>query len=275
MSEHIQYGIPFLDYETDPGLNASALKAGRKSMLHMRHYMAHGIKQTAAMTKGLNIHSAILEPDRFFESLVIWDRVRRGKDWDMFQAEHQDSIILQQAELQELQAISNSVHANQEAHKVIEATKHEASIFWDHEKDGPGKARLDGYNEDTGYVAEVKSTHAIDPWLFSKTCYNMGTHIQLGWQKIGLDLIGAKCVQFVIIAVEQSPPHDCIAYYPDQQFIEAGMEEALLIAGKWRAALASGIWYGIGGADRTVPLSLPSWAGGGVELKIAGENVKL
>jgi len=61
--EMINLGMDFTEYRNAEGINASAIKKGRTSLLHMRAEMLRETnKPTPAMMLGTNIHSAVLEP---------------------------------------------------------------------------------------------------------------------------------------------------------------------------------------------------------------------
>jgi hypothetical protein len=263
----VTHDMPFQRYADLPGLNASALKSGRVSMKHMRYYVEHGKEDTAAMRMGRMIHSAILEPDVFFADVVIYEGRRAGKDWEAFQSDCALKTILKPDELTALNQISTSVHSNRLAHDIIARTRHEVSAYRTDDILGDMKARLDGWDERTNAVLEIKTSNSgLTPDAFSRTQYNMGTHIQLGWINTILSGGGFEHPAFVVLGVEQKPPYDVVAFDVDAGLIERGIEEAKEIATKWRIAQTTGIYDGI--SSEFALLSLPKWAAGKSEEEV-------
>lgn len=271
-----QPGLDFDEYIADEGLNGSTLKAGRVSMRHMRHYVENGLETTPAMETGTNVHSCVLEPERFFDSFSVWEGGRRaGAAWDSFKtiAGMEGKIIVKPEELADYHAITASVHANREAHRLIESTQHEVSIFWEDRGLGKGKARIDAIDDKV--TADLKTAASIEEWAFVSHCYKFGYHIQLGWQRYGLRLLGREPKQFALIAVEKKPPFDCVVYWPDDAFLDEGERQALEIAKRFRIAQYTNSWPGI--SDEPLPLSLPRYVAGEPkqELVIGGEKVEV
>ena len=271
----IDYGMPFDEYLALEGMNASTIKSGMKSMKHMKSYMDNGIDPTPAMQKGSLIHSAILEPELLDATVVTYDGIRRGNDWKEFQAENEGMTIAKPSEMVDVYGARDSVWSNEKAIHAIKNTAHEVCIQWDTKLIGKCKARMDGYNPESGMLLEVKSTVAVDPYSFSKTCYNMGTHLQIGWIKSGLNALGLKLNSIVILAVEQKRPWDCVTYEPDTAFIEQGEMRSHEIARQFKTCSTIGIFDGI--CEEGSILTLPSFAMGNkpVELTIGGEKVEV
>jgi len=257
--------MSFGEYAGLEGLNASSLKAGRASVKHMKHYRDHGIPDTPAMRMGRYIHSAILEPNTFLPSVVVWDSPKKSKAWDAFKLENAGKTILSPDELSALTNISVSVHSNPMAHDIIGRSDHEVSVCFDDHILGQMKARLDGYSHKRNIVLEIKSTSSVQPDVFKRTQYNMGTHIQLGWINTMFKRGGMPAPLFVVIGVEQKAPHDVVVFDVEDALIEHGEREAVEIAQKYRIAEATGIFSGV--SSERMLLTLPAWAGGSTEEK--------
>jgi hypothetical protein len=264
--------MDFSTYADQPGLNASKLKAGRTSMKHMHHYGKHGKAPTAAMQKGTNIHAAVLEPERFWAHTIATDLNRRTNDYKQLVEDNPGATIITESEQAELEQIVDSVFANREARAIIESTAHEVSMFWDDRILGKGKCRMDGYSETSGLVLELKSGSTVEPRSFARQCYNMGYHIQIGWARYGLAQVEAKVSRILVVAVEQSPPYDCVVYEPDVTFVTEGGREAKEIARRYRAAQACGVYEGV--SSEVVPLELPRWITGDTEVDISNGTME-
>lgn len=275
----IFHGVKFHSYAALKALNASALKKGDVSMLHMWHYMKYGISETAAMRCGRLTHILTLEPGKFKEECIVFDKARRGNAWADFKEANAHLDIYTADEYDNSKQIADNIRANKDALKAITNTVHEVSMAWLGGNSGYrfGKARMDGYKDTNGNLLEVKTTNSVDPHKFARTCYDQGTHIQIGWQIHGLKKIGAKIGKVLIPAVEQKPPFDVIVFEPDADYCEYGEQEAVRIAGEYTAALEAGLFCGIGKGKKQV-LSLPEWVMarmGGMDLMMDGEVIKL
>lgn len=268
-TQGIYYDVPFDVYAQEPGLNPSKLKNGRKSMKHMRHYSEHGSKGTAAMSKGVNIHTAILEPQRFFSEALVFPgpytkSTKATKKWKEFAADCEGSgrVGLMPDEMEALQGISNSVHSDPIAHAMIDGMAHEVCMFWEDNIVGACKCRIDLLNEARAAIGDIKTTGDISPWCFANTQYRMGTHIQMAWAAWGLEVItGKKASSVGIIGIEQDAPHDVAVFDVSAACMERGLSEGKDIAMRYRIAQSTQCYQGIAGGERLI-LDLPRFAGG-------------
>jgi len=249
------------EYDAAPGLRASELKHGVKSMLHMHHYVICGQEETTAMRMGRLIHCAVLEPEVFASNAVVWTgKVRRGKEWDAFCDECDPAWCITPTEHADLLGMSAVHHGNRHASNLISRTEHEVSMFWDDEIYGAGKVRLDGYSARHGIV-EYKTTGNVEPWAFASTCAKMHYDIQIGWGHHGAALnCERKDLPYHIISQEQKAPYDVIVYRVPDSVIDAGYAAAEDIARRYRISETVGIFDGI--ASEIMPLEWPAWAGG-------------
>jgi hypothetical protein len=232
------------------------------------------------MRWGRLVHSVILEPEVAFIRLTVWEgKVKRGKAWDEFEQKAKDGHkeVVTKQELAELQELSNNVHANRHAHRLIEATEHEVSLFWEDEVYGKAKARLDGLNpEERVGIVEVKTTRKIDARGFGNDCANLGYPLQLGWyQEAAVQAIGKK-LPVTIICIENKAPFDCVVRTVPQSVLDKGLEEAVEQARKYRIAEHLGEFAGVN--SEVEELLMPSWYTAVTEdvaLEIGGEKVEV
>jgi hypothetical protein len=249
--------MDFEHYKEVPAINATAIKAGARSMLHMRHVMTGGEKATTdAMAWGSLVHAAILEPDRFFKSLAVYTVRKAGKAWDDFNTANDGKTIIGASDNAELVAISNAVHAKRSAHRLIEQSQHEVTLQWDSPNIGASKARLDGLTDDC--VVELKTAQDISPDRFFRQCVNLRYDIQFGWYSMAA---GNRPV--IVIAVESSAPYDVAVYQIPRAMVDKGRRTAVDIASRYRACERAGEYPGQQGLDIT-ELPLPEWYAGDV-----------
>lgn len=245
--------MTFSEYQSLPGINASAIKAGAESMLAMRYVMSGGGKdETPSMRWGSLVHSAILEPDRFFRESAIWEGgVKRGKEWDTFKAENADRDIISRDEFADAVACANVVHANQEAHRLIEQSRHEETVTWEGESYGQAKARLDGLGRD--FVLEIKTARNIAPAAFGRQVVgDLGYDLQIAWYSEGASGLPVK-----VVAVRNEQPYDVAVYSIPRLVYQLAGRRARDIAARYRACEAAGEFPGV--SPRETELLLPEW----------------
>jgi hypothetical protein len=253
------------------GINATAIKAGRRSMLAMHYEMTRTVDEpTPAMIRGTQLHLCVLEPTKFSESVMIYGGTRRGKAWDEFKAENEGRTIVKPAEMAELMAVSNAVHGNPHAHQLVESTEHEKAFAWDDAGYKRGKCLVDGVS--ATHLLEFKTTNSPtkDAWL--KNSYNMGVHLQLGWYAHGChEDMGVK-LQVNVVVAQQMPPHDVWVYRVPDQILKDAYKECQRIAVMYRCCEQSN-WFA-GEQEQPEDYALPAWAGNDeqVELVIGGKK---
>jgi len=268
----MQAGIPFDEYIRAPGMSATAIKAGVKSMKHMRHAIVGPRKpQSPAMKLGTLIHAAILEPKLLSGQLLVLDAPRNSKQYKDAAVSHDPEWIVTSDTHAALFEISAAVHANHDAHHLIANSEHEVSCYWEGKRYGKGKARFDGFDKRVG-LFDVKTTKQIAPSAFERTCYNMGYHLQFGWYWTGARLAtGDGSLPFHVIAIEQDPPYDCSVYRVPFPILEQGRDEAIEIAARYRACEAAGSFPGV--TEMIEDYALPSWACGGEDATVNMEGL--
>ncbi len=253
--------MTFAEYQALDGINASAIKAGALSMKHM-HAVMTGVEkeQTTAMRWGSIVHKAILERAEFFRRVSVFEGYKKGKDWESFKAEHDPEWILSSDEHAKLFALSAAVHANKDAHRLIEGTGHEVTAAWNDQDYGQAKSRLDGFSERFGML-ELKTARLIAPELFAKQFVKMGYDLQCGWYCEGAQLskMSKDIPACHVIAIESVEPFDVAVYTIPRMVIDVGRSKARKIARAYRIAEAAGIFEGV--AEGITDLVMPSWYG--------------
>lgn len=267
--------MTFAEYQAIDAINATALKAGQLSMLHMRHVMTGGEReQTPAMRWGSIVHKAILEPASFFASVAVFEGVKRGKDWEAFKAAHDHDCILSRSEQEELFALSQAVHANRDAHALIEETRHELTVTWETAEYGKAKARLDGYSERRG-IMELKTARIVANDAFGAACCgSLHYDVQFGWYVEGVSAMNASdaTVPVTVIAVESVPPFDVAVYRVPELMVHIARGRARQTATEYRRHEAEGTWPGV--SQGVQELRVPSWYGQDETEKMFAEFAK-
>jgi len=250
--------MKFDEYRKADGINASSIKAGNKSILHMRHEITRKTDTpTAAMQWGSLIHLRLLEPDLMRSEVCVWNESRRTKEYKAFKAENEGKYICTTDEINQLGIIADSVNKHPEARMILEDSAKEQSLFWESSRYGKAKARFDCMSGD--FIADLKSTNAIEPWAFQQQAYKLGYHLQAGWYCEGFENKAGHLPAFYVIAVESKPPYDVSVFEYDEEAIAIGREKAIEIAVKYRIAEKLGIYQGVM-SEGIQTIRLPSWA---------------
>lgn len=256
--------MTFAEYRAIPAINASAIKQGRISMLHMRHAITCEDRgQTAAMRMGSLIHAAVLEPLLLTRSCVVWTgENKRGKNYADFKAQAGDKYIVTPAEMDALQNIVNNAQRHKQANEWLARCQREVSVVW-HDADILAcKARLDGVCE--AGVLEVKTTANMELRAVSRQFVSMGYDLQCGWYREGALKSGAtKSKAVAILYIESCPPYDVALWNVPENALGRGLETAREIAAEYRACEAAGVFPGIQ-TDSDLPM--PEWYDGDVDL---------
>jgi len=248
------------DYLNLPGINATSIKQGAVSMLHMRHAMTEPSKPaTAAMTMGTLTHSAVLEPTSLLTLAAVWDGgAKRGGAYTGFCAAHPGKIIVTPDELANAKGMMDAVRSNKTARDLLDGCQFETTIQWARDGYGTAKCRPDAIKP--GCLIDLKTIRSIERRAVERQALSLGHDIQMGWYGLGVsesvhdDVAGNSW----LIYVESSPPYDVLPMLCGHDVIERGLRKAVQIATQYRECEATGIFPGVA-TERDV-WSLPDWA---------------
>jgi exodeoxyribonuclease VIII len=263
--------MSFADYIAIDAINASLLKPHSVSARHAR-WKASEDQDTAALSLGRVVHTAILEAERFRDEYVVAPKVDRrtkaGKTrWAEFQAESDGRIVVT---ADEHQIACNIAH-----HTCT--VPHIAELLWpepreveltvvqpDAHHDLLCKARIDCYREWQGWptIIDLKTTSARDlkPHTLAREIHKYGYHIQAAWYK---DLYeratGLEIGAFVFVFCQTTQDRDVAAYQLDDDSIEQGRREARKYLQQIVTCRETGRWPGVQ-PDSVGMIGLPIYA---------------
>jgi hypothetical protein len=201
---------------TRPPVRWSNLKWMGRSPAHYRYHLDHPTEPSQAMRIGAVVHSLVLGGPRSFAE---WDgKVRRGKEWEAFRADHVGEEIVSAREFQRARAIAAAVRSHPEAMRLLKGAQ-EMPLRW--QIGGRECAgTLDVLGE--GYVTELKVTNDASPHRLPGHAVRMGWHGQLAWYGNGADLNGYPVRAYHIVAIEPEPPYALCCYRLTDRAVEAG-----------------------------------------------------
>lgn len=253
-------------------IRATAIKAGRLSMLHMRHALTVQRHDTPAMRWGRLVHMAVLQPIELLR-LPRWegyeDRngdqcyAKRGDAWAQFCASLGNRDYISADEIEPLERITDAASkALDRLPRIVDA---EVKIEWTDRLYGAAVCRVDALLAGGAWL-EVKTTGNIEKRAFMSQCERLGYPLQMGWYAHGLAqrADGGQVGPCWLLAIESDQPHATAIYSVPDPILRAGYEEAEAIARHYRACEAAGVWpgpYDDGAGD----YERPGWAVGGDE----------
>lgn len=274
----IAFDQPFPDYLAQADVNASALRAGRRSMLHMAAAIAGQSKEpTAALRIGSALHCAVLEPMRFEAVATVAPAVdRRTKEGKATYAAWQaalpaDAMVLDADEFETVRQASSALLASRFP-SLLQTGEAEVSIYWDETIDLDGtpqvigcKARLDwlGYGAGGVVIADVKTTRDATPRAFARACATYGYAHQLAWYRRAVRALQASGdapdgpITISIGAVETEAPYATGIYTLDACDLEDADRENMHTLKRWAQAVRDDRFPGP--AEMVQVLHLPEW----------------
>lgn len=257
--------VPFSEYLGWDCVNASLLKAIRRSPAHAKHAKDNGRDDTDALRVGRAIHSVILEPDKFHKEFACAPECDRrtsvGKaKWASFVEGIGQKTALKVDEYEMVMRMHESVLAHPKAKELLTARgEPELSLAW--EENGSGlwcKARMDYVLDDADIVVDVKSTDSADEEGFARSVLRYGYHVQDAFYRKGYQALKDRWPQFVFIAVEKEPPYGVACYSLPGDVIRRVTDEVEGSLHRLRGCMETNDWpgYGLGITE----LVLPAWA---------------
>jgi hypothetical protein len=265
------------EYNDHTGISASAIKAGRASMMQMHHAMTtprDTDAPTPAMRWGSLAHAALLEPARFAASIAVWEGGRKaGKEWTafVFAAANTAKEIVTPDELERLNAMQAAARANGDARLFMSRVAAvETPLVWESVHGvGSCKGRPDCVGD--RFIGDYKTARDIEPRRLFSQFASLGYAHQLAWYRDGFMTISGKSVTSCWILAQQSvPPYECGVIEIPQTVLDAalgagvsegGEDTCIAIARRYRACEACGSYPGrYQGVEQYEP---PAWAGVG------------
>lgn len=252
-------------YHAQPGLNKSGLVQLAKSPAHyFEWYHALEEEPSKAMVLGTALHTAVLEPEKFKQSVMISPKIdkrtKAGKEeWAAFEKKAVGKIILTEDEADAIEGMKASVFNNMTAYDLLLEGKSEQSIFFkDPDYDFLCKVRPDFYTPDKE-VVDIKTCLDAGYDGFSKAVANFKYHWQALFYLKGLTAVTeAEHNKFIFIAVEKTPPYAVAVYEATKDMLNSAEQQIAPVLAVYAECLTGNVWPGY--VDELQPLELPRWA---------------
>jgi hypothetical protein len=182
-------------------------------------------------------------------------KVRRGKEFDAFEADNPDALILSRSEYARADGMAKAVRANADAMRVLDGER-EKTFTW------KLQGRLCRGTPDvrtSTFITELKTGETADPRFFPFKVRRFCYHGQLAWYSDGAVLAGLPDPQeHYVVAVEAAPPHVVTVFRILPETIEQGRRIARLWFERLLQCEAAGQWPGY--SQSIVDLSLDDQA---------------
>lgn len=272
--ETIAPGVyPDLSNDDYHGHKGSISKSGISLMLESpqkykaRYLDGYQQETTQPMIIGSATHTAVFEPDLFDSEYVVAPKFdKRTKAGKAAFAEFQETaggrIVIDNKDALTINLIRDAVHSHPKAGAIVKSAGAmvESSIFSEHAETGfLVKIRPDFMLPDQGVMADLKTTTNASWQGFSKSIVNFTYHIQAGMYLEVARQQGFEVQDFLLIAVEKTPPYAVGVYYADREMIELGKEEYDRGMELYVECMSTGEFPGYN-RDQIVKIALPQWA---------------
>ena len=234
--------------EADEPIRFSRLKLFGKSPAH---FAAALPDESSALDVGSAAHAMILGVGR--EVIAYPGKVRRGKEWESFQADHPDALILTKAEFGRASRMAKAVGDNADARRVLNGVR-EQTMYW--EVSGRACRGTPDVRSDT-FITELKTGETSDPRFFPFKLRRFSYHAQLAWYSDGAVLAGhPDPKEHYVVAVEAAYPHVVTVFRITRDTIDQGRKMVRLWFERLLQCTAANEWPGY--CQTVVDLDLPN-----------------
>jgi hypothetical protein len=246
------------EYENLQAINWSSLKHLAVSPLLYKWRKDHPEPSKPAYVVGSACHCAILEPEKFDERYAVYEKIRRGKEWEAWQAEHPGVQTFKEHELADVKAMAKAVHAHRVASSVLKGGRCEEIVTWTDEITGLAcKGRLDYLRPD--FLTDLKAARDVRQNNFERDAYN---YLYAGQFAFYHD--GATAARHIpgderprVIALQNGEPYDVAVFRVKPETLEWGRALYRRLMQRLVECIESDFWPGV--APDLRDLGMPPW----------------
>lgn len=247
-------------YHNHYGVSQSKLNVFNVSPYHYyRQFVKPGApskKASAAFQKGTLIHLAVLEPDRFMETVVMGPGENKAlKEWKDFAIAHDGLTVAKPSEFRMVTEIARQIRENDIAYEMISGAKKEVSLSWHDDETGLlCRGRLDAFNRTQLIIPDIKTTADASPAKFFRSVGDYRYHVQAAFYSDGVRKILGGDPVFTWITIETAWPYIVQVYEVPEYMIEIGRAEYRTNLRRLKRCIETDIWPGYGGKIITAEL---------------------
>jgi hypothetical protein len=257
--------LAFPDYLALERLSPSGAKLLHRSPAHYHHNRTHPAAETPALRIGKALHCLALAGREAFAAAFAVEpkadgRTREGKAIkSAFADEAEGKTILTASEAETVEGMSVGILDHPLAPALIEGGTPELSMIWTDATTGAEcKGRADLARLEDGVILDLKTTLSSAPGDFARSVLSYGYHCQAAAYLAGAATLGADVRDFIILAVEKTPPFAVGIYRLPDAALELGRRRWGEACELYATCIESGHWPGYGDGIRE--LILPGWA---------------
>lgn len=262
MKHGIIENLPAADYHSSPGLSSSEIKRLLVSPAHFKQYQPY---ETAAMEFGTALHCAILEPETFYATYLVEEKIdRRSKEG---KAAYEALVasgkkLLKPEQWDAITAMSTLFFNHAICRNLTQGSRSELSAFSTHAETGvPIRARADIYKfqqDDAPIIADIKTCDDARPHAAASAICKYGYDISAAWY---LDVFsratGTPHHNFIWIFMEKSPPYGIRTYLANYETIQNGRRAYEKALAEYKVSLDFDAWPCY--KEELEDIKLPNW----------------
>jgi hypothetical protein len=264
----IHEGLTYEQYDAIEAVRRTLLVKGRKTMRHFRHEELHpDDSESDAYLFGQAIHAAILEPDRFEETVVLGPinprtqepYGRTTKTCKEFAAANPGLIVLGKGDRERIAGMGAAIRETKRIYALVRSIQRsELTLVWNDEATGVRcKTRIDGFVGNGMGMLDLKSTTSADPDAFSDTLYTLGYHIQAAMSVDAWRTLTGEEQPFNLIPMEKESPYLPALYTVGPETLAMARQQYRETLHKIAAARESGVYPGY--PDEAVQIDVREW----------------
>src|SRR3990167_7406294 len=251
--------MTYAEYASRAGVSASRLKLMAQSPLHSRHY-----ERRDPASRGMlrAVPAFVLEPER--ADFVVYDGVRRGKEYDRFAAANEGRTILNVREHDVARSIAEGSRRPPISGPLLAAPgRSEVSVYWTDSATGlKCRGRLDRVVDGPPAIVDLKTYGTSDPRVIARRVAQGGAHIQAAHYCDGLAAttgVALAEIRYLLISAESAPPFDvAVLELEFDNALALGRAERDRLMRRLASCIERDEWPGR--CPEIVALEMPAWA---------------
>lgn len=271
--------MPHERYLSLDALSASGIKRILQSPMHYKYDREHPTEATESMLLGTALHMAVLEPDRYADSVIVipedaparptsrqWTAAKPSPAslaamqwWTEFETRAAGKLLLKPEQAAKVEGMAGAVRRHPVHDELLRDGTPETSFLWrDARLDIACKARFD-YLRDDGIALDLKSCVDASPDGFMRSVAQFKYHYQEAHYRNGHEHLRNESLRaFVFIAVENTAPYGCAVYVIEPNAIMFALDRVEEASILYAHCQKTGYWRGY--SERILPIALPRWA---------------
>lgn len=211
---------------------------------HLAYDRETAREESDALTVGSLLHALLLAPDTVDAAFIKTGRIDRrttaGKaEWETVQrrAALTGARIVTDDQVQLAEAMARAVRSNLDAAVLLNTAAMREVTAIGTIGDRPAKAKIDAIVRHAGatIIVDIKTCERADPTAFARSAATYGYFHQAAWYSRLLNQHLPPVDDFLIIAVEKSPPHLVAVYRIPSTAIIAADQHLEALAARWWA----------------------------------------